>query len=287
MPVTEAEIVDGLRGLGVGPSSVVIAHTSLRSFGQVEGGAAAVAGALVSACGTLLVPASPGDLTGLSAPPGLVRPDNAYFNEPSWAAFDEALERATAFSRDLPIDGELGAVPEAVRRLFPRERGDHALFSYVAVGEEATALIRAQRKDRPLGPLEVLAGMDGLVLLLGTDHTSNTMIHLAEQRLGRSLFYRYAKVGDGCWAEFPNIPGESHRFSELEPLLAPVTREARIGGCRARLIAARDVLRIADREIKEDPRAFLCDAPGCRCQAALRQRLSAMRSEAHATNHDG
>lgn len=129
--------------------------------------------------------------------------------------------------------------------------------------------------------------MNGMVLLLGTDHTSDTMIHLAEQRLGRSLFFRYAKVGPGCWAEFPNIPGESHRVSELEPLLAPATREARIGGCRARLIAARDVLRIADRVIRDDPGALLCDAPGCRCEAALQQRLRAMRSEAALTSHDG
>lgn len=154
MAVTEAEIVEGLFGLGVEPTTAVIAHTSLRSFGPVEGGAAAVAGALVSACGTLLVPASSWDLTGLHAPPGLVRPDNAYFNEPSWAAFDEALDRATAFSKDLPIDRELGAVPEAVRRHFRHRRGDHALFSYLAVGQEADALISAQHMDRPLGPLE-------------------------------------------------------------------------------------------------------------------------------------
>ncbi len=44
--VTHQDLVDGLRSLGLDASSSVIVHSSLRAFGQVEGGAATVCAAL-------------------------------------------------------------------------------------------------------------------------------------------------------------------------------------------------------------------------------------------------
>ena len=75
--VTREDIVDGLHRLGLDRSASVIVHSSLSSFGYVDGGAEAVCEALASTCGTLLVPGGTWDLTGVPAPPGLVRPDNA------------------------------------------------------------------------------------------------------------------------------------------------------------------------------------------------------------------
>jgi aminoglycoside 3-N-acetyltransferase len=161
---------------------------------------------------------------------------------------------------------------------FPHERGGHPLLSFLAVGVHARRLVAAQRLDWPLGPIEELANLDGHVLLLGVGHTSNTTIHLAEQRLGRSRFYRYAKAAPGVWMELPNIPGDSDAFDEIEPALAPVTTETRIGDCRAGLIAVRDVLACATRLIESDPAALLCDKPDCRCGAALQQRLISLQT---------
>src|SRR5258708_4856310 len=142
----------------------------------------------------------------------------------TWQAFDEALSRAVPYSDDLPIDKELGIIPETMRRAFPHVRSGHPLMSYLALGAHARKLAAAQRLDWPLGPLEALAEMEGDVLLLGVSHTSTTAIHLAEQRLGRSRFYRYAKVTDQVWMELPNIPGHSHRFDDIAPHSRAATR---------------------------------------------------------------
>jgi aminoglycoside 3-N-acetyltransferase len=147
-------------------------------------------------------------------------------------------------------------------------------MSYLAVGRHAADLTATQRLDWPLGPIEALAALDGNVLLLGVDHTVNTAIHLAEQRLGRSRFYRYAKAAEGIWMELPNIPGQSHRFDDIEPELAPQTREVMIGRCRARRIRLAAVLAAVDRLIQADPAALLCRDPECRCGATLLQRLA-------------
>jgi aminoglycoside 3-N-acetyltransferase len=223
------------------------------------------------------MPAAAGDLTGISPPPGLQRPMNAFEPCDTWAEFDEELARAKGFRTDLPIDRELGVIPETFRLTQSHLRSTHPLFSYVAAGAEAERLIGAQRLGRALGPISELAELDGVVLLLGVSHTSNTAIHLAEQQLGRSAFYRYAKADDGAWMELPGIPGGSHRFDALEPVLRPATRETLIGDCRARAIPVRSVIAAARDLIQEDPRALLCDDdPACRCAAAYEQRLRAV-----------
>jgi aminoglycoside 3-N-acetyltransferase len=143
------------------------------------------------------------------------------------------------------------------------------------LGNCADELLGAQRLDWPLGPIEALAELRGDVLLLGVTHTANTTIHLAEQRLGRSCFWRYAKAGDGAWMELPNIPGESDAFDGIEPGLGDI-QEVRIGDCRARRVAVRDVLAVANRMILDDPAALLDRGaePESRTAAALQQRLA-------------
>ncbi len=274
--VSVQEIADGLKQLGLDRSSDVIVHSSLNSFGYVDGGAEAVCDALTGTCGTVVMPAGTWDLTGISPPPGTVRPHNAYDPAPSWEAFDDELTQATAFTLDLPIDRELGRIPETLRVTRDLTRTAHPLLSYIAVGPAADRLLAAQRSDWPLGPIEELGRLDGDVLLLGVGHTVNSTIHLAEQLLGRSCFYRYAKTGEGVWSEFPNISGDSHTFDAIEPSLSSATRETRIGGCRARLIPITAVLAVTRELILADPGALLCTTPACRCVAAYEQRLATL-----------
>jgi aminoglycoside 3-N-acetyltransferase len=274
--VTERAIVAGLRELGLSASSTVVVHASLRSFGRVAGGAEAVCRALLEVCGTVMLPAGTWEAAGVPAPPGLTRPHNAYVSTATWAQFDDELARATPFTPGLAVDRSLGRIAETMRRRFPHERGTHPLLSYLAVGPNARRLVQAQRPEWPLGPFEALADLDGDVLLLGVTHTSNTAIHLAEQQLGRSRFYRYAKTAPGIWTELPNIPGESHRFDELAPDVEPSSRSTRIGGCRALRVPIRAVLDAARRRIQADPAALLCGDPDCRCGAALQQRLAVL-----------
>lgn len=275
--VSQAEIVDGLRQTGLSRDSAVIAHTSLRSVGHVDGGAETVCQALLEACDTVVMPSGTWDCCGVPPPPGLQRPHNASTPAPTWAEFDAALTRAKPYSPDLPIDRWLGRVPETLRRSFPHQRGAHPLFSFIASGRDADAVIAEARLDWHLGPLEALRDRGGDVLLIGVDHNVNTTIHLAEQLLGRSRFYRYAKASEGVWMELPNISGESHRFDEIEPALRPHTTEVMIGESRVRRIPIAAVLETATRLILADPGALLCDEdPECRCAAARQQRLAAL-----------
>lgn len=272
--VSVDEIADGLRQLGLGRSSDVLVHSSLRSFGYVDGGAEAVCQALVDTCRTVLMPGWTFDLTAIAPPPGLERPHNAYPPADDWATFDASVAKATAYRDDLPVDRWLGRISDVLQTSFAPLRSSHPLMAWLAVGERAAEVLAAQRHDRPLGPIEALGGD---VLLLGVGHTSNTTIHVAEQHLGRSRFFRYAKIGDGSWAEFPNISGSSEHFDLIEPLLRPATTEVMIGSCRARRIPIAAVLAATRQLVLDDPAAMLCtDEHDTRCAAAIQQRLLAM-----------
>lgn len=118
--VTEAEIVEGLRALGLERSSAVIVHSSLSSFGHVEGGAAAVCRALLDPCGTVLMPAFTWSRTALLPPPGLERPLNASTPSRSWEEFESSLAQAVPYSPTVPVDRAIGIIPETLRLLFPR-----------------------------------------------------------------------------------------------------------------------------------------------------------------------
>lgn len=144
-----------------------------------------------------MVPAGSWDLTGLPVPPGLERPHNGLSAPTSWQEFDRALADALPYSPDLPIDRDLGRVPATMRREFQHVRSFHPLISFLAVGDLADQLIGASTLEQPLGSVAALEGIGGKVVLLGFTHATNTSIHLAEQRLGRSCFWRYAEVAEG------------------------------------------------------------------------------------------
>lgn len=120
--------------------------------------------------------------------------------------------------------------------------------------------------------------IDGYVLQLGVTHTTNTIMHLAEQMVGRSLFYRYGRGADGLWVELPNVSGDSHEFDRIEPHLAPFTKTVRIGDCTARLLHTADIIETTMRLIQADAKALLCDDATCRCGAAYQQRLVYLKS---------
>lgn len=273
------DILRGLRRLGIERDAVVMVHSSLSSFGQVLGGATTVVDVLRQACDTVVMLAGSGDLTSLPAPPGLTRPNNTYFNAPSWHEFDRAVAHATPFRPNLPVDRWVGRIPHTLVHEFPSLRGPHPLLSFAAVGQHQDHVISAQNLTDPLGPLRIVHELDGYVLQLGVTHTTNTTMHLAEQMLGRSRFYRYARAADGLWVELPNVSGESHRFDEIEPHLSDRTRVTQIGSCQARLTRTADIVDTTKRLIEVDPQALLCDDHACRCWGAYQQRVAYLDSD--------
>lgn len=262
--VTFTDLRTSLFKLGLSHTPV-IAHASLRSFGEVIGGAEAVLRALVDSVWALVMPT----FTYVTMITPEVGPPN---NGITYGAERDLNRMAEPFRRDLPADKQMGVIPEALRRHPRAKRSPHPIQSFAGI--YADKFLAAQNLQDPLGPIGALAEADGWVLLLGVDHTVNTSIHYAEHLAGRKTFTRWALLPDRI-IECPAFPGDSTGFDAIAPDLTGITRTVKAGDATIQALPLRGLISAVTERIKADPLALLCDREDClRCNA-IRESVSA------------
>jgi aminoglycoside 3-N-acetyltransferase len=271
MPVTESDIRQATVELGLSGTALCV-HSSLRSFGWVEGGADAVIDALLAEGCTVLVPT----MTWAYAvrPPPHLRParngtdyealDRMYdANRPAGASMVYSPE-----SNDLER-GSMGAIPAALLQRWGRQRGRDPMGSFAALGPMAEQLVRDQTPDNPFAPFQELVRLGGSVVMMGVDLDRLTLLHQAEAVAGRNLFMRWANGPHGT--PVPVFGGGcSDGFPRLEPFLAHLIRETRVGDSLWRVLPARETLAVAAEVIRAQPEITRCDDKDCdRCEDAI------------------
>jgi aminoglycoside 3-N-acetyltransferase len=242
-PATRESLRADLAALGVARGMVVLAHTSLRTLGWVNGGPVALILALEDLLGpegTLVMPTHTG---ALSEPSYWVSP-------PVPAAWWETI-RATmpAYQPDLAPTREMGAVPEAFRKQAGVRRSPHPQVSFAAWGRHAEAITREHPLEAGLGdgsPLGRVYDLNGWVLLVGVGHANNTSLHLAEYRAhfsSRSRIEQGAPVlvdGVRRWVTFEDLHWNDEDFPAIGAAFARETgleRQGLIGTAVARATA--------------------------------------------------
>jgi aminoglycoside 3-N-acetyltransferase len=153
-------ISDQLSRIGLREQGVVLVHASLRSLGQIEGGAETVIQALLAAlgpAGTLLLPA--------------LSYDNVNRDSPS---FD--VRRTPAC---------IGALPEYFRQRTGTLRSIHPTHSVCGLGRLAPELLDGHEQDHtpcgPNSPFHRLPDYRGQILFLGCGLRPNTSMHGVEE----------------------------------------------------------------------------------------------------------
>ena len=165
---------------------VVGVHSSLRSFGGLDGGADAFIDAFLEVGCTLLVPTHSWGFATNHAP-GLRPARNGWDYSMNVAppAFDGVFSVGSN-----AIDRNMDAIPRAVLARSERVRGNHPVASFAAIGPSARGLVGGQGGDAVHAPLCALAEHDGAILLVGVGLTRMTLLHWAEQVAGRAQFRR-------------------------------------------------------------------------------------------------
>lgn len=266
MSVTIHEIREATRELGLFDRPICV-HSSLRSFGWVEGGARTVIdGLLLEGC-TVLVPTFSCHAFAIPPPAGMRPTRNAWdYGEPSCPRPGSGRVYTP---EAMDIDDYMGAIPAAILAIPGRVRGQHPLCSFTAVGPLASEMIAGQSPLDVFAPLKSLADMDGAVVLMGVGFGSMTLLHLAEQLAGRCMFRRWAN-GPGYRPMQVDTGGCSQGFARFEPILAPMMVESKVGESLWRVLPAGAALSVATKTIIEDPSITRCDEVACnRCDDAI------------------
>ena len=257
MSVSSSDLKIGLSELGLG-KSLVIAHTSLKAFGDIEGGAETMLNALLDSTRGVIMPTFT-YMTMLNPDVGPPRNGITYGSE------TDLNKMAEAYYPDMPVDKMMGVLPEVLRRHPKAKRSMHPIQSFAGI--RADAILNTQTIYNPLAPIGALADSDGWVLLLGVDHRVNTSIHYGEKLGGRLQFIRWALTQDRV-VECPGFPGDSEGFNAIEPLVEKYTRRVEIGNALVQAVHLKSMIKVVVDQLKENPFALLCQRPDCeRCTA--------------------
>ncbi|HVM72220.1 MAG TPA: AAC(3) family N-acetyltransferase [Anaerolineales bacterium] len=263
MAVRLRDLLLGLRELHLGEAPVIV-HSSLKSLGQVEGGAQTVVNALAGVFTSLLVPT----FTYKTMLTPLTGPEH---NAVTYGSGEAHNRMAEFFTPRMPADPMMGIIPETLRKQPQAARSSHPIQSFAGIN--ATALLNAQTMTDPLGPLGALERAGGWAVLLGVNHTVNTSIHYAEKLAGRRQFLRWALTPKGV-VECPGFPGDSAGFEAIAPDMEKYTRTVQIGAAAVQAMPLAMLFKAVITRIKKDPLALLCQQADCeRCGEIRRSVL--------------
>jgi aminoglycoside 3-N-acetyltransferase len=258
--VTKQDIVHGLRQLDIQPPLVAV-HSSLRSFGQVQGGPAAVIEALLECFDTVMMP---GFQYAASVPPPMSPPPER--NGCDYQVHFDRVNPPKPFRvEEVPIRPSIGVIARVFAQRADVRRSNHPWHSWSAWGREADELVGDHAWTSTNLPLERLAARGGWVLLMGVTLASCTAIHIAEDRAGRRPFIRWAMDASGAIREV-HVCGCGKGFVHLAPQCSGLLREARVGTCH---LQAAPLAALIDRVapiLRADPKATRCSETCLRCR---------------------
>ena len=240
------DIVAGLRAIGLPLGATVLVHSSLSSFGHVEGGPEAVVDALLQAVGpggTVLVPT----LTGSAALGPQNPPVFDVRHTPCWT----------------------GLIPETFRRRPEALRSLHPTHSVAAIGPRSQELLQGHdlcdtpcAADSPYGRLVKLE--EAYIAFLGVNLGCNTTFHHLEEEarvpyhlqpepvLATIIDYDGQRHERRLWLHQYGVP---RNFARPEPyfIARKIERMGRIGNCTVKLLQARPMADYVRARLRADP----------------------------------
>lgn len=247
------EVTEQLKALGVRAGGVLQVHTSFRQVRPVEGGPAGLIAALRAALGpegTLVMPT--------------MTDGESVFDPRATPTLDMGITAETFWRQD------------GVRR------STHPGGSFAAAGPQSERICAPQPLSPPHGresPPGRVYELGGQVLLLGVEHSEDTMVHVAESIAGAPYSIEHPCVVEVDGVARSVLIAETDHccrgFRRLDAWLDErgLQRRGKVGHADARLVEARDVVSVAVARMQADPLVFLC-AAGANCEECDEARAS-------------
>ena len=186
--VSFREFLQAFREVGINSDHPVIVHASLSSVGEIRGGADTVLGALLATTQRVMAPT----FTYKTMIIPEVGPEE---NACAYGTGKDQNRLAEFFQPEMPADPMMGVLPEIDPQTSWRARSLHPILSFSGIHVDEPL---ADKPSKLLWhPSACLPKQNGIVLLIGVNHTVNTSIHYAEYLAGRKQFVRWALTPQG------------------------------------------------------------------------------------------
>ena len=256
-PNTIDSLKDDFTALGVKQGDIILMHSSLSQLGWTVVGPVSVIDALLSTIGkrgTLIMPSFS---SGNTNPVGWQYPPVPK----EWCSI--IRDNMPAFNTDKTPSRAMGKIAETFRKYPKVIRSNHPVSSFSAWGKYAKYITQNHKLAYDLGegsPLARIYELDGKVLLLGVNHSSNTSIHLAEYRSDYKDKY-YKPQGSSIlvgkerhwvqWEELNMITDDFENIGrDFETNLGIVPKK--VGIAETRLFSQRDLVDFAIAWIRKN-----------------------------------
>lgn len=235
--ISGIELRDQLDQLGVRPDSILLVHSSFSRIRPVENGPQGLIRALeavIGPAGTLVMPS---------------------MSDEDDHPFDPSASSCTG----------MGIVAETYWRQPGVVRSDNP-HAFAARGPAAAYITSPHSFDVPHGPDSPVGRiweLDGMVLLLGVGHDSNTTVHLAENIAGvrYRLPHHFTILRDGkpFRVDYQEVDHCCQRFELVDEWLDAegLQHRGRVGAAEARLARSRAVVDTVTRHLTLDETVFL------------------------------
>ncbi len=263
--LNKKDLIKELRSAGIDEGDTIALHASLKSLGYVEGGAQTVIDAFLTAVG----------------PDGtMMMPTHTYCMTPN----PDQFHIDTSPSK-------VGLISETLRRQSQSVRSFHPTHSVAAIGYHAAFLTRDALATSPCGvnnPFHRLEKCQGRIMLMGTNHQSNTHLHTCEVLSGvpylkvswsKKRSYEISHIyQNGELVErlhLFQVPGCSKGFQKIQPYLdrAGIVQHVRIGAADSQLFYASDLTGVTVPLLRKHPDLLLCHNVQCNICPARRDYL--------------
>jgi aminoglycoside 3-N-acetyltransferase len=248
MIVTVDNIERGFREAGLVAGDRVMAHSSLSSFGRVEGGAESVIEALmriVGKEGTIILPT---------------------FTLSFFTAVPRVLDL-------MKTPSEMGKITEVFRLRPDTVRSKHMTHSVAVWGKDAEAVVKLPSRTSwgVDGTFQWLLDHDARILLIGVDYNRCTLIHKVEEEM-RVPYRKFTKfdgttiLPDGTEEKndsevYTKMPGLDNDWTDLIKLLEKpeITHHVKIGESTVRLARAKAIFAEGIKMVRENKLALLSE----------------------------
>lgn len=257
MTTTQSDVQHAIETLAL-KNKVLFVHSSIRSFGHLDGGPNTLIDALLEAGCTLVVPTFNYDTLCLP-PNGDPYRQNGYRGELHLG------ETVTFCGNENRLEPSMGAISKALLHRPDRIRSTHPICSYAALGPHAEAILSQQTNDDIYGLYACDEARDALVISMGVPLTTLTPIHYAEQLSGRNLLRRWAKTYTRGIVE-TSVGSCSEGFHQFAPLLTEISQQTQAGQSTWTAYPLQTLVQTCANAIKTSPTITHCGDRACqRC----------------------